>query len=418
MTSYSTNQTDNESSQNKMGSTSSLDFNSGAKPYMDGGEKSNMTDRIQKKEQFFEVQVNLFENKERAFWTLQLLGWTSYIFIRLFNGLARAERIDYWMPTVIAAFTGLVLSLFLRRLLHYLRSKPLPIIITFSVIASTVLAMVFSFIETIGHVQFYDPFWDPVGIEYLANSGLNIYVFLSWTALYFGINYYIMFEKEKEKSLKATTLAHRAQLDMLRYQLNPHFLFNTLNAISTLVLYKDTKNADGMLRRLSSFLRYSLVNQPNQKVSLEKEIYAVGLYLDIEKVRFEDRLCLEWNIEEKAKEALIPSLILQPLIENAIKYAIAPSEEGGKITISANLGENRLVLKVKDDGPGLNNKTEDIAEVSETSAGVGLRNTKERLKQIYGDLHKITIHNVKPSGLEVRISIPSEFRVAPKGDKE
>jgi LytS/YehU family sensor histidine kinase len=224
--------------------------------------------------------------------------------------------------------------------------------------------------------------------------------------MYFGINYYLQFQQEREKALKAMSMAHQAQLKMLRYQLNPHFLFNTLNAISTLVLDKDTVGANGMLGRLSSFLRYTLVNQPTQKVSLEQELYALELYLDIEKVRFEDHLRLVWQIDEDAKRALMPSLLLQPLIENAVKYAIAPSEEGGMIAVSAGVENGRLILKVRDDGPGLD---ADSVRDPKLSSGVGIANIRERLTQIYGDDHGFELRDARGGGLEVVISIPCEL---------
>ena len=122
---------------------------------------------------------------------------------------------------------------------------------------------------------------------------------------------------------------------MLRYQLNPHFLFNTLNSISTLVLLKQTERANAMLARLSSFLRYTLVNEPTAKVTLAQEVETLKLYLEIEKMRFEDRLRPHFRIESETIGARLPSLLLQPLIENAIKYAVTPSENGADIWITA-----------------------------------------------------------------------------------
>ena len=147
------------------------------------------------------------------------------------------------------------------------------------------------------------------------------YVMLCWSGLYFGIKYYQQLQQQTEQTLKATAAAHQAQLKMLRYQLNPHFLFNTLNAISTLILEKQTENANRMVTRLSSFLRYSLDNDPMQKITLDQEIAALKLYLDIEKVRFEDHLGLELDIGEEASKALIPSLLLQPLVETKVTPA-------------------------------------------------------------------------------------------------
>ncbi|MCK5040707.1 MAG: histidine kinase, partial [Sphingomonadales bacterium] len=196
-------------------------------------------------------------------------------------------------------------------------------------------------------------------------------------------------------------------------QLNPHFLFNTLNAISTLVLDKDSNAASGMLNRLSKFLRYTLVHQSTQKMTVEKEVEALKLYLDIEKVRFEDRLTIIWNIDEAAKNALIPSLLLQPIIENAIKHAISKKEDGGVIEISAFAAgeekQDKLVLRVCDDGEGLYG---DEVDTDEQSTGVGLKNTQERLEQLYGDGFVFNLADNKPSGLAVTIKMPLEFTSA------
>ncbi len=121
---------------------------------------------------------------------------------------------------------------------------------------------------------------------------------------------------------------------MLRYQLNPHFLFNTLNSISTLVLLKQTEPANAMLSRLSSFLRYTLINEPTGRVTVAQEVETLKLYLDIERMRFEERLRTIFRIEPASTSALLPSLLLQPLVENAIKYAVSPQESGAEITIA------------------------------------------------------------------------------------
>lgn len=359
--------------------------------------------------------IQLFKNKPQAFWLLHMSGWLGYGFIRLFNELAQGGSFRYITTALTAMATGFVLTLLLRAIYRGIRTAPLPTILGVVVISCGLLALIFSTIEVISHTTFYNPRWRPKGMEFFGNAMFETFVLLAWSAMYFGINYYLQFQQEREKALKAISMAHQAQLKMLRYQLNPHFLFNTLNAISTLVLDKDTKGANGMLGCLSSFLRYTLVNQPTQKVSLEQELYALKLYLDIEKVRFEDHLRLVWQIEDEAKLALMPSLLLQPLIENAIKYAIAPSEEGGTITISAGVRDDRLVLRVCDDGPGLNaNSTQD----PRLSSGVGIANTRERLAQIYADDHHFDLHDVEPNGLEVLISIPCEIAPEIEGGEE
>ena len=182
----------------------------------------------------------------------------------------------------------------------------------------------------------------------------STYLLLCWTGIYFGIKYYESLQQQREATLRAATLAQEAQLKMLRYQLNPHFLFNTLNAISTLILDNENRTANQTVMRLSEFLRYTLDQDPMKKVTLRQEIEAMNLYLTTERLRFGDRLQLEFAIEERALEALVPSLLLQPLIENAVKYAVSPSEQGGTIRVEGRARGVMLELAVADDGPGLN----------------------------------------------------------------
>jgi LytS/YehU family sensor histidine kinase len=231
----------------------------------------------------------------------------------------------------------------------------------------------------------------------------SFYIMLCWSGLYFGIKYYRRLQDQTEQTLKAVAAAHQAQLKMLRYQLNPHFLFNTLNAISTLILDGANKTANEAVTRLSDFLRYTLDNDPMSRVTLGSELAALDLYLEIEKVRFGDRLIIEKDIEPLAERALVPSLVLQPLIENAIKYAISPSEEGGTLRIAARVQRDMLVLRVSDTGPGFGNGNN-----GQKSSGVGLKNTRERLQHLYGERQAFTLGPNDPTGLVITINIPFE----------
>jgi LytS/YehU family sensor histidine kinase len=227
---------------------------------------------------------------------------------------------------------------------------------------------------------------------------------LAWSAAYFAIKFARIFREVRESALKAAAMAHEAQLKMLRYQLNPHFLFNTLNAISTLVLEHETEQANRMVTKLSSFLRYSLDNDPMQRITLRQELEALRLYLDIEKVRFEDRLQLELDVEQGAETALIPSLLLQPLVENAIKHGIAQVESEGRLRIAARVFAGELLLEISDNGPGVTLVDGDIPN----GRGVGLRNTRERLRELYGAAHSFRLAPVSPRGLGIHIRIPCE----------
>jgi LytS/YehU family sensor histidine kinase len=215
-----------------------------------------------------------------------------------------------------------------------------------------------------------------------------------------------MLQIEKQNVLKANNVAHQAQLKMLRYQLNPHFLFNTLNAISTLILVEENKTANSMVTKLSDFLRYSLDKDPMKKVTLQTEIQALELYLAIEQVRFEDRLQLDFQISDDCQQALVPSMILQPLAENAIKHAIAVQEQGGTIKISVKRFADDLLIELADNGPGADIINGNLHRES----GVGLVNTRERLQVLYHEKYSLVVSHNQPSGVKVNIRMPFQLR--------
>lgn len=231
-----------------------------------------------------------------------------------------------------------------------------------------------------------------------------------WSALYYAINFFLTVERQADRLERLETQATAAQLAMLRYQLNPHFLFNTLNSISTLVLLKQTEQANAMLTRLSGFLRHTLVGEPGSQVTLEQEIETLQLYLDIERMRFEERLRTHFAIDDEAWGARLPSMLLQPLIENAIKYAVGAQEEGASISVTARLVGQRLRLSVDDTGPGadLTATSPETSHISDrpVSTGVGLANIRNRLVQAYGDDHLFETRSPPGGGFTVLIEIP------------
>ena len=243
----------------------------------------------------------------------------------------------------------------------------------------------------------------PVGIEYFSAILLDFALLAAWTALYYGINYYLLLEEQIRQREKLEGQASTAQLAMLRYQLNPHFLFNTLNSISTLVLLKQTERANAMLARLSSFLRYTLANEPTAKVTLAQEVETLKLYLEIEKMRFEERLRPHFRIESETIGARLPSLLLQPLIENAIKYAVTPSEDGADIWITAMPEGQAVRIEVADNGNG-----EGAEFAASPSTGVGLANIRDRLTQAYGAAHRFETKKNDRGGFSVIVEIPFE----------
>jgi anti-sigma regulatory factor (Ser/Thr protein kinase) len=211
----------------------------------------------------------------------------------------------------------------------------------------------------------------------------------------------------REEALRRSRLETRlaeAQLQVLRLQLHPHFLFNTLNTISAL-MHKDLRAADRMLALLGDLLRDSFEKVGAQEVTLEQELGFLNRYLEIEKTRFRDRLTVDLRIDPGTLDAEVPNLLLQPLLENAIRHGIGRRQEAGHIEVTARREHDHLDLRVRDDGPGLR---EGMAGA--LRAGVGLANTAARLQQLYPDAHRFDLQNRPEGGLEVVLQIP--FRTA------
>jgi two-component sensor histidine kinase len=352
----------------------------------------------------------LLHHREVAFWSLQAIGWSAYFIAQFVSMLyypesASPKKFSGYMSVLIdAALTGFVLSSVLRYAYRRVRERP-PAQVVPTVLALVYLAaLVWRLFINGGYVLFMDEHEMLEGWGRIFTGALiSTYLLLCWSALYFGIYYYESVQKEREATLRATALAQESQVKMLRYQLNPHFLFNTLNAISTLILDRDNDTASLAVSRLSAFLRHTLDQDPMKKVTLRDELEALDLYLGIEQLRFGTRLKLRHEVDAGALDALVPSLLLQPLVENALKYAIAPAEAGGTLQVGARLLGERLVLFVADDGPGVANPA-----ALGAGRGVGLRNTRDRLDVLYGRRARFESRNTQP-GLRVEIEFPAEF---------
>ena len=342
-----------------------------------------------------------FDDKNRAFWVLQSIGWTGYFILRSLSGIANSMGWMFVVHTLLLTATGYSVTLLMASL--YRRLIVMRALWTMLIALGTVVlaSAAFSFIETWSFSTFVRPDARPVGIEFLGAIILDFSLLAAWSALYFGINYYILLEEEIDQRGRLENQASSAQLAMLRYQLNPHFLFNTLNSISTLVLLKQTERANAMLARLSSFLRYTLANEPTAQVTLAQEVETLKLYLEIEKMRFEERLRPHFRIEAETIGARLPSLLLQPMIENAIKYAVTPSEDGADIWITARREGAAVRIEVADSGPG-----DGAGLFSGHSTGVGLANIQDRLTQAYGPAHGFTTRTNERGGFSVIVEIP------------
>lgn len=213
-----------------------------------------------------------------------------------------------------------------------------------------------------------------------------------------ALDYY---RKMQERELRASQLEAQlaqSQLQVLKMQLHPHFLFNTLNAISALIR-ESPDEADEMVSRLGDLLRMTLETAGLQEVPFKKELEFLTHYLDIEQTRFQDRLRVEMAIEPETLDGLVPSMILQPLVENSVRHGVSPRPEGGCIKIKAWRDDSLLRLEVEDDGPGLNGDRP-------PKERVGLSNTRARVTNLYGDEHGLRLRNAADGGLVVSLSIP------------
>lgn len=352
-------------------------------------------------------QPDIVKDRQQLFWLLQIGGWLLYGLTKWINALALGKDADFITPVICSAIIGFALTLGLRYALKRVWAYGIGWVLGTALALVGFAAILFSAADTFFYAWLYEPGWNPKPQEYLGIAFIQSFLLTAWVGLYVGIRYYVQYRQESLRLLKATAMAHQAQLAMLRYQLNPHFLFNTLNAISTLVLDQQPQLASKMLDKLSAFLRYSLVNEPTDKVTLIQEIDALNLYLDIEKTRFDERLTVHMDLAPDTSKALVPSLILQPLIENAIKYAIAPSENGGTLTLKSQRHGDRLELILTDTGPGI---SQDAAagKTSDTGSGVGLTNTRNRLEQIYNGHYSLDMSNRANGGLKTCICLPFE----------
>ncbi len=350
-----------------------------------------------------------FEQKSRAFWTLQAAGWTGYLILRSVSSVSNGPSMEMLVPVIIESIVGYCITLLLSTLYGYYRRLPRLRAIGLTIVTlagatilyATLDAFSFSFITL-----------DAPRLDLTLLFGtvfLNAIVLGGWTALYFGINWYLIVEEQNDQLEHLELQATTAQLTLLRYQLNPHFLFNTLNSISTLVLLKQTERANAMLSRLSSFLRYTLANEPTAHVTVAQEVDTLKLYLEIEKMRFEDRLRPSFEVDPRVERARLPSLLLQPLVENAIKYAVTPMENGAEIAVAVRLAGDRVQIAVSDTGPGLN----ETRKQPSLSTSVGLGNIRERLVQAYGPDHRFETGSAPGGGFRVEIEIPYQLEAPP-----
>jgi LytS/YehU family sensor histidine kinase len=241
----------------------------------------------------------------------------------------------------------------------------------------------------------------------------NILMYWGLVGIDHGLSYYVSYQERAREALRlevhASELKARLvheQLSALKMQLQPHFLFNTLNTIMVLVRQQKTQQAEEMLARLSDLLRCVLEDVDAQEVPLRRELEYLQLYLSIEQTRFQDRLRVEVSADPAILDAAVPQMGLQPIVENAVRHGIGRSSAAGWIRVSVSRLDQSLQIQVEDDGPGFASTKEG------EGSGIGLSNTRARLHQLYGDAAELTLDNRDQGGAVVRMVLP--YRVAPE----
>jgi hypothetical protein len=339
------------------------------------------------------------------FWLLHCAGWGLFGAVMFAWGLSFWDPFDAALEKVTLTTVGFALTLGFRRLYQRLQRR------TESLPASVATAFIVSFAGAglwyVLHVVLLQAVYafaygvplalrvPPLPFGTFLYYGL---VLLTWSLLYHGIGARVMLEQTRHRAVQAEALAQTARLQALQAQLEPHFLFNTLNSISTLILAGENATANRMVIRLSDFLRLTLERPGAQEIPVAEELDCLRRYLEIEQVRFGERLRVHIEASEETLPSLLPALILQPLVENALKHGVLSREEGGSVLIRAARYGEKLRLAVTDSGSG-------EATAPSQRNGVGLANTRARLAALYGDKASFALQTTT-HGATATVEIP------------
>ncbi len=357
-------------------------------------------------------------------WGLIAAGWTLFglffasqaIAVRAYDGvpLRAGQAVASWLlcAYIWLALTPLVLWLARRFPLERRRwRRSLPAHLLACVLISLLQLAAYVWISgRLGPQSGGPPFAAAFRHLFFGNFHFDLLTYWAIVGLSHALDYYRKYRERELSASQLETKLAQAQLDALRMQLHPHFLFNTLNSVSVLMT-EDVQAAQRMLARLSDLLRASLGKSGAHEVALDDELKFLESYLEIEQTRFQDRLTVRMEIDPAARGARVPNLILQPLVENAIRHGIAPRARKGVVLVRAARANGVVQLTVADDGPGLG-----AASAEDLMKGIGLSNTRSRLRQLYGAAHRFELREREGGGLEVSIEIPFRWS-GPEADE-
>jgi signal transduction histidine kinase len=294
---------------------------------------------------------------------------------------------DHWLRSLIAMVAGFFMFSIAWAVLRVL-FFPIHIVKTGALIAPS--------------LEVLQDFWE-------SNFENALWMYFPIVCITYTVLYYQESRQRQLAESQLQTQLAKAQLSLLQAQLHPHFLFNTLHAISTL-MNRDVAGARSMIVRLSDLLRMAMQSVTVQQVTLKQELEFLDNYLGIEKIRFQDRLTVELDIAPETLDALVPNLLLQPLVENAVRYGVAMQPGRGSVRIASRREKTNLLIEIDDSGPGI---TEDFLPKKE---GVGLSNTRSRLARLYGEAQKLELINQPERGLRVSVVIPFQTAVPVEGE--
>jgi hypothetical protein len=347
----------------------------------------------------------------RSFWQLQIVAWPCFCITNLLGSIpgilnGKDTLLEEIVPVLWMFLGSCALHPVCRRLLRQSQSW-----IAFELKAAgwAAAASILTACGTLLSLERVDRSFDSANWFSLAPYwAWSSFVLFMWCSLYFSIKQWQQSTEEKQRLLRAETEVREARLLALRYQLNPHFLFNSLDAVSTLIMDGKGFAATEMLSQIGDLLRSSLDSEVKTEVALFQEIEFTEKYLAIEQIRLGERLKVDLTISLETRDALVPTMLLQPLVENAVRYGVAPLAEGGWIGISSTLQFDRLRIIVGNSGRPTD------GEQGKNGNGIGLRNTADRLKTIYGERHTFSLEWPESGGCRVTVELPfrkSEDRV-------
>ncbi len=363
------------------------------------------------------------------YWLFQIAGWSGLTII-FYLSLTLWYNPGQWphaIHTIVQSALGLVISHPLRSVASRNWYAPIWRRALFNALGIVIASLIW----TVGRLATFE--WltgeHVAPQDYGGWAFASLIVYASWVVCYHAFKYYHQWLEQRDlaleakarvqaetmRRLEAENLYRETQMRMLKYQLNPHFLFNALNSVALLVRKDQRNDAIEAISRIADFMRISLERDDELEHNLSEEVDTLRLYIDIEKIRFCERLDVKFNISHTAGRARVPYLLLQPLFENAVKYGVGKSLSTTTVQLDAWIEHNRLELRVRDTGPG----DVSLEQSGQSNLGIGLRNVEQRLRSAFADDFRFELVSNAPRGFCVEISIPAQFdRLGVDGTEE